>query len=66
MSRFLITAGILLIILGVLFPYYSRLGLGQLPGDIYIKKENFSFYFPLTTCVLLNLLISLVLWFLRR
>ena len=40
--------------------------LGRLPGDIFIKRENFSFFFPLGTCLLLSLLFSLVLWLLRR
>jgi len=40
--------------------------LGKLPGDIYIKKENFSFYFPITTSILLSIVLSLVLWFFRQ
>ncbi|WP_279384257.1 DUF2905 domain-containing protein [Geotalea toluenoxydans] len=40
--------------------------LGRLPGDIYIKRENFSFYFPLATSILVSLLLSLILWLFRR
>lgn len=40
--------------------------LGRLPGDIYIKKENFSFFFPLTTCIILSAVISFIFWLLRR
>lgn len=40
--------------------------LGRLPGDIYMHKNNFSFYFPITTCVLISVIISLVLWFMAR
>ncbi len=40
--------------------------LGRLPGDIYLKKEGFSFFFPLTTCILLSALISLLLWLWRK
>lgn len=40
--------------------------LGRLPGDIYIKKENFSFFFPLTTCIILSLILSFILWLIRK
>jgi len=55
----IILIGVLLIIVGILIK--SGLPIGRLPGDIYIKKENFSFYFPLTTGVLVSLVLSLLL-----
>jgi DUF2905 family protein len=70
MGRWLILFGIVLVILGIAWPWLAKLGLGRLPGDFYIEREGFSFYFPLTTSlivsILLSLLLSLLLWLLRR
>jgi uncharacterized protein HemY len=66
-GKTLIVFGLLLVVLGLLFTFGSKLPwLGRLPGDIYISKGNFSFYFPLTTCLILSLIITLVLYFFRR
>jgi len=63
----------LLLILGCLFfaaaaawPWLSRLPFGRLPGDIHIVRDGFSFYFPITTCILVSLLLSILLWLIRR
>jgi predicted membrane channel-forming protein YqfA (hemolysin III family) len=62
MGRFLIIAGVILIILGVIFYLSPRVPfLGKLPGDIYIKKDNFHFYMPLGTCLFLGIIISLII-----
>ena len=66
MSRFLIVAGILLLVIGLAWPWLSKLGLGRLPGDIVIQREGFSFYFPLVTCLILSAVASLVFWLMRR
>jgi hypothetical protein len=66
MARFLIVLGVALVVIGLLWPYLSRLGLGRLPGDIVIERENMSFYFPLVTCLLLSLVFSLVFWLVNR
>lgn len=66
MSRTLIVIGLCIVLIGLLWPWLSKLPLGQLPGDIAIRRENFSFYFPLTTMILLSLLISGLLWLLNR
>ena len=69
LGRALITLGIVLVLIGLLFIYFdffSFMKLGRLPGDISIKRENFSFYFPLTTCLLLSVLFTLILYLLRR
>ena len=66
MARVLITLGFVILAIGLLWPYLSRLGLGRLPGDIVIERENMTFYFPLMTCLLLSLLLSLVLWVANR
>jgi len=66
MSRFLITLGIVLVVAGLAWPLLAKLGLGRLPGDIHIEREGFSFYFPITTGLIISAVISLVLWLLRR
>jgi len=66
-GKTLILFGVLLVALGLLFSLGSKVPwLGRLPGDIYIHRGNFTFYFPLTTCILLSLLITLVLYLFRR
>jgi hypothetical protein len=68
LGRLLIALGVLLVIAGLAVTFGSRLPLrlGRLPGDIAIHGRNSSFYFPITTCILLSVLLSLVLWILRR
>lgn len=66
MQRLLIVAGVVLLVAGLLWPWLSRLPLGRLPGDITIERENFSLYVPLTTSVLLSLLLVLLLWLWRK
>lgn len=66
MAHFLIALGLTVLVVGLLWPYLSRIGLGRLPGDIVIERQNSTFYLPLTTCLLISLLLSLVLWFLNR
>jgi DUF2905 family protein len=66
MSRFLILLGLAIVAIGLLWPVLSRLGLGRLPGDIVVERGNFSFYFPLATCVLLSVLMSVALWLFNR
>ena len=66
MSRLLIIFGLVLVAVGVLWPVIARLGLGRLPGDVVIERENFRLYIPIATSLLISLLLSLVLWFLNR
>ena len=66
MQRFLIILGITLFSAGVLWPWLTKLGLGRLPGDIIIRRENFSFYFPITTCIVISALLTLVFWLIQR
>ena len=61
-----IIIGILFIFIGLLFPFLKDLGLGRLPGDIVIKKENTSFYFPIVTSIFVSVVISLILMFLKK
>jgi hypothetical protein len=66
MGRILIILGLILLVTGLLWPWLSRLGLGRLPGDILIEKENFRFYFPVTTTIIISLLLSLLFWLFRK
>ena len=66
MGRFLIVLGLVIVVIGLLWPYLSQIGLGRLPGDIVIERENMTFYFPLMTCLLLSVLFSLVFWVVNR
>lgn len=66
-GKTLITIGIILVILGLIFSAAGKIPwLGSLPGDFTIQRERYTFYFPLTTCILISVIISLVLYFFRR
>lgn len=66
MAKWLITLGIVLIALGLLWPILSKLGLGNLPGDIRIERKGFVFYFPFTSGLLVSALLTLLFWIFRR
>ena len=66
-GKLLILAGAVLVAVGVILSLNVHLPwLGRLPGDIAVKKDSFSFYFPLTTCILMSLVLSLLLYLFRR
>ena len=70
LGRFLIMIGVVILLIGAVLFWAGKSpglsGLGRLPGDIYIHRKNFSFYFPITTGLILSLLLSVVLWLLTR
>ncbi len=66
MGKTLIYIGIILIVLGLFLIYGGKFNLGRLPGDFIIKRENFTFYFPVTTMILLSLLLSLILFIVNK
>ena len=66
MQRTLITIGLAVLITGLLWPWLSKFGLGRLPGDIRIQTGSGVFYFPLATCLLVSVVLSIVVWLLRR
>lgn len=67
LGKSLIILGLLIAAIGGLLTLSGKLPwLGRFPGDIYIKRDNFTFYFPLATSILLSLILSLLLWFFRR
>jgi hypothetical protein len=65
-SRILILIGIAIVLIGLLWPWLSRLGLGRLPGDIVVQRQGFSFYFPIVTCLIISVVASLLFWLFRR
>jgi len=66
MQRLLIVIGATMIVIGLAWPWISKLGLGRLPGDIHIQRDGFDFYFPLTTGIVISVVVSLLLWLLRK
>ena len=66
MQKLLISLGIILVIAGLLWPWLSKLGLFRLPGDIHVEKENVHFYFPITSAIIISIVISVILWFFRK
>lgn len=65
-SRILIGLGLLLVVMGLLWPVLAQLGFGRLPGDVLIQRDGFSLYVPLATSILVSLILSLVLWVVNR
>ncbi len=68
LGRSLMVMGVILIAAGLLVSFAPKLPtwLGRLPGDISIKRDNFSFHFPLTTCIIISAFISFIMWLFRR
>jgi Protein of unknown function (DUF2905) len=66
MQRFLIALGVILIVGGLLWPWIAKLGLGRLPGDIRFERDGFRFYFPITTGLIISVVVALILWIFRK
>ena len=67
LGKSLIILGLVIVVIGVVVTFAGKTEwLGRLPGDINIRRENFSFHFPITTCLILSAIISFILWLLRR
>jgi Protein of unknown function (DUF2905) len=66
MSRTLILLGLILVAIGLLWPWFGWLRLGRLPGDIVIERQNFSLYFPITTGLLFSAALTLIFWLAQR
>lgn len=66
MQRLLIILGLAVLAAGILWPWLARLPLGRLPGDIRVETESGGFFFPIVTCLLISLVLSLLLWFFRK
>jgi len=66
MQRTLITIGLLIALIGLLWPWLSKLGLGRLPGDLIIDRPGFKLFAPFTTMIVVSVVVSLIIWLLRR
>jgi Protein of unknown function (DUF2905) len=66
MAQALITIGLIIVAAGLLWPVLQKLGLGRMPGDIIIEKQNFRFYFPLATSIIISLILTILFWLFRR
>ena len=66
MQRILVTVGLLIAVVGLLWPWLSTLPLGRLPGDLVIDRPGFKLFAPFTTMIIVSLVLSLVVWLLRR
>jgi len=66
MQRLLVTLGLLLVAAGLAWPWLSRLPWGRLPGDITIERPGFSFHFPVVTCIVVSIVVSLIAWWIGR
>jgi len=65
-SKKIMILGLVIVLIGLLWPFIEKLHLGRLPGDLSFKRDGFGFYFPVTTCLLISGIISLILWFFRK
>jgi hypothetical protein len=66
MQRFLIGLGLVILLAGIAWPVLSRIGIGRLPGDIFIQRGGTSFYFPIVTCIVLSIVFSALMWLFNR
>jgi hypothetical protein len=66
MQRILVTVGLLIAVIGLLWPWLSQLPLGRLPGDLVVDRPGFKLFAPFTTMIIVSLVLSLVVWLLRR
>jgi hypothetical protein len=66
MQKALIAIGLVLLVCGLLWPWLSKLPFGRLPGDISVQRDGFGFYFPITTSIVISVVVSVLLWLFRR
>jgi len=66
MQRFLIVTGIVVLMIGLGWPWVERLPFGHLPGDIHIVRDGYSIHLPIVTCLVVSVLVSVLLWIVRR
>jgi hypothetical protein len=65
-QKILIAAGIIIVVIGFLWPWISKLPFGKLPGDIVVDKPNFKFFFPITSMILISVVISFIIWLIKK
>jgi hypothetical protein len=65
-QRLLIVVGLVILAVGVAWPWISRLGLGRLPGDINVERDGWSFHFPLMTSIVVSIVLTILVWLFRK
>ena len=60
MQKILIILGLAILVIGIMYPYIKKIGFGQLPGDIIFKSENSTFFFPIVTCIILSIVLTII------
>ncbi|KKM81602.1 hypothetical protein LCGC14_1328120 [marine sediment metagenome] len=66
-GKLFIFIGLLLVVIGIVFIVGNKIPfIGKLPGDIAIERQNFNFYFPITTCIIISIILSLIFWLLGK
>jgi formate hydrogenlyase subunit 3/multisubunit Na+/H+ antiporter MnhD subunit len=65
MQKILIYIGLIILVIGLLWPFLKELPIGRMPGDIVLKKDKFTFYFPIITCLVVSLIISIIFRFFK-
>ncbi|HET7136686.1 MAG TPA: DUF2905 domain-containing protein [Casimicrobiaceae bacterium] len=66
MQRVLIVVGLLILAVGIAWPWIARLGLGRLPGDINVERDGWSFHFPIVTSIVISVVLTFLLWLFRK
>ena len=70
MARAIIIIGVLLVLIGIFWPVisqlFSKIGFGKLPGDIAVEGERSKFYFPIMTCLIVSVVLSVIVWFIQK
>jgi hypothetical protein len=66
LQRLLIVVGAAILVVGLIWPYLARLGVGRLPGDMLIRRGGFTLYAPIVTCLLASVVLSLLFWLFQR
>jgi hypothetical protein len=66
MQKALIVIGLLIATIGLVWPWISKLPIGRLPGDIVVDRPGFKFFFPITTMIIISIVVSILLWLFRR
>lgn len=65
-QKYLIVIGLMIVLIGLFFPYISKIPLFRLPGDIVIEKPNFKFYFPIVSMIIISVILSIVFWVIKK
>ena len=65
-QKILILIGVIIIVIGLTWPWLSKLPFGELPGDIVVDKPGFKFFFPITSMIIISAIVSIIVWLIRK